>query len=136
MTLGSFCRHIDDQRERARQLTFLGAMLFSRGVSGARYARHCLPFNLSACSPLAVVVARVVSCLDAKTIGGRRFEAYGAHSNTYPEPYVTFACAIGMERREVDALVGKLRKTVAAWRAKIPTDSSTDSPTPTTTPQQ
>jgi hypothetical protein len=79
-----------------------------------------------------VAVARVVSCLDAKTIGGRRFEAYGAHSNAYPEPYVTFACAIGMERREVDALVAKLRKTLAEWRAKIPTASST----PTAVPQQ
>lgn len=37
MTLGSFCRDIPDDSERAKQLTFFGAMLFSRGVSGARY---------------------------------------------------------------------------------------------------
>lgn len=61
---------------------------------------------------------RVVSCLDFKTIGGVRFESYGAHNDAFPEPYVTFACAIGMERREVDALVIKLRKTFVEWRGK------------------
>lgn len=127
MTLGSFCRDVVDQRERARQLTFLGAMLFSRGVSGARYAppptRTLKPARVT---HLCVLTRfRVVSCLDTKSIGGRHFESYGAHRDAYPEPYVTFACAIGMERREVDALVVKLRKTLAEWRAKLPTPQDT-----------
>lgn len=36
MTLGTFCSDVTDLQEKSRQLTLLGAMLFSRGVSGAR----------------------------------------------------------------------------------------------------
>ncbi|OWY94982.1 O-phosphoseryl-tRNA(Sec) selenium transferase, partial [Phytophthora megakarya] len=96
MTLGTFCSDVIDNQEKARQLTLLGAMLFSRGVSGAR----------------------VVSCLDVKTIAGHELRSFGAHYDGFPVPYVTFACALGMQLDEVDLLVTKLRKTIHEWRAK------------------
>ncbi|KAG7393547.1 hypothetical protein PHYPSEUDO_007384 [Phytophthora pseudosyringae] len=93
---GTFCSRVTDQQEKSRQLTLLGAMLFSRGVSGAR----------------------VVSCLDRKTIAGHEFNSFGAHHDGFPVAYVTFACALGMHRGEVDLLVTKLRKTMHEWRTK------------------
>jgi hypothetical protein len=36
LTLATFCSDVTDRQEKSRQLTLLGAMLFSRGVSGAR----------------------------------------------------------------------------------------------------
>lgn len=59
-----------------------------------------------------------MSCLESKTIGGYVFESYGAHFNQFPVPYLTFACAIGMTKQEVDLLVKKLRKTIVEWKAK------------------
>ncbi|ETI56789.1 O-phosphoseryl-tRNA(Sec) selenium transferase [Phytophthora nicotianae P10297] len=97
LTLGSFCSEVMDKQERSRRLTLLGAMLFSRGVSGAR----------------------VVSCLDHKTIAGHEFPSFGAHYDGFPVAYVTFACALGMRHDEVDLLVTKLRKTIHEWRAKL-----------------
>ncbi|KAL4159729.1 hypothetical protein PRNP1_000302 [Phytophthora ramorum] len=96
LTLGTFCSNAKDLQEKSRQLTSLGAMLFSRGVSGAR----------------------VVSCLDSKTIAGHNFNSFGAHHDAFPVAYVTFACALGMQQNEVDLLVTKLRKTIHEWRAK------------------
>lgn len=61
---------------------------------------------------------RVVSCLDTKTIGGYAFQSYGAHYDHFPVPYLTVACAIGMTKHEIDALVKKLRKTIQEWKAK------------------
>ncbi|KAF1333507.1 O-phosphoseryl-trna selenium transferase, partial [Globisporangium splendens] len=95
MTLSTFST-ASDAKTKAKELTFFGAMLFSRGVSGTR----------------------VVSCLDSKTIGGYTFQSYGAHSDHFPAPYLTVACAIGMTKDEVDALVAKLRKTIHEWRTK------------------
>ncbi|KAL3668232.1 hypothetical protein V7S43_006329 [Phytophthora oleae] len=96
LTLGTLCSEVMDEKEKSQQLTFLGAMLFSRGVSGAR----------------------VVSCLDHKTIAGHEFNSFGAHHDGFPVAYVTFACALGMQRDEVDLLVTKVRKTIQEWRAK------------------
>ncbi|KAJ0400192.1 hypothetical protein ATCC90586_009328 [Pythium insidiosum] len=96
MTLSTFCGSEADAKARSKTLTFFGSMLFARGISGTR----------------------VVSCLDTKTIGGISFESYGAHHDHYPTPYLTFACAIGMTRDEVDQLIKKLRKTVQEWRKR------------------
>ncbi|KAE8886773.1 O-phosphoseryl-tRNA(Sec) selenium transferase [Phytophthora fragariae] len=108
MTLSTFCSNIMDLQEKSRQLTLLGAMLFSRGVSGAR----------------------VVSCLDHKTIAGHEFNAFGAHHEAFPVAYVTFACALGMQRGEVDLLVTKLRKTIHEWRTKQAKAEATASTSP------
>ncbi|RMX66917.1 hypothetical protein DD238_000952 [Peronospora effusa] len=106
LTLATFCSEVEDRQEKSRRLTLLGAMLFSRGVSGAR----------------------VVSCLDCKTIAGHDFISFGAHYDEFPVAYVTFACALGMKRSEVDLLVTKLRKIMHDWRAneKKTPDSSID----------
>lgn len=60
----------------------------------------------------------MVSCLDRKAIAGYEFNAFGAHHDGFPVAYVTFACALGMQRGEVDLLVTKLRKTIHEWRTK------------------
>ncbi|TYZ63309.1 hypothetical protein PybrP1_005941 [[Pythium] brassicae (nom. inval.)] len=96
MSLSSLSSGDADSATTARQLTFFGAMLFSRGVSGTR----------------------VVSCHGSKTIGAFTFEAYGAHSDAFRTPYLTVACAIGMTRAEVDVLAKKLRATLREWKAK------------------
>ncbi|RLN74641.1 hypothetical protein BBJ28_00020021 [Nothophytophthora sp. Chile5] len=121
LTLGTFCPEITDPKEKARQLTFLGAMLFSRGVSGARcvlcLALSCV-FRTHRDRLVLCGNASVVSCLDHKSIGGHAFAAFGAHHAAFPVAYVTFACALGMTRCEVDLLVSKLRKTISEWRNK------------------
>uniref|UniRef100_A0AAV1T9R2 O-phosphoseryl-tRNA(Sec) selenium transferase n=1 Tax=Peronospora matthiolae TaxID=2874970 RepID=A0AAV1T9R2_9STRA len=96
MTLATFCSEVEERQEKSRRLTLLGAMLFSRGVCGAR----------------------VVSCLDSKCIAGYEFDSFGAHHDKFPVAYVTFACALGMQKTEVDMLMTKLRKTIHDWRKK------------------
>ncbi|TMW57391.1 hypothetical protein Poli38472_003316 [Pythium oligandrum] len=107
MTLDSFCDASADAATRSKQLTFFGAMLFSRGISGTR----------------------VVSRLDAKTIGGIEFRSYGAHFDDYPSPYLTFACAIGMTKDEIDQLITKLQKTIREWRKKQSSRTTTSTST-------
>ena len=57
--------------------TYLGSMIFKRGVSGAR----------------------IVSQGASKTIGPFTFTGYGAHTDAYPEMYLTTACSIGLDKR-------------------------------------
>lgn len=125
MTLRSFCPETADAHAKAKMLTFFGAMLFSRGVSGTRYlncpsdAVHTLVLaHKWLTSLLLTTYNRVVSCFDSKAIGGYTFESYGAHFDHFPVAYLTFACAIGMTKEEIDQLVKKLRKTIAEWKAK------------------
>jgi O-phospho-L-seryl-tRNASec:L-selenocysteinyl-tRNA synthase len=61
---------------KEQHITYLGAMLFSRGVSGAR----------------------VITGLSNKTIEGYVFRGYGSSHDMYNCAYITFACAIGMEK--------------------------------------
>ncbi|RLN36734.1 hypothetical protein BBO99_00001769 [Phytophthora kernoviae] len=72
--------------------------------------------KVSAC--YTSLAMRVVSCLDNKTIAGHEFNAFGAHHSGFPVAYVTFACALGMQRSEVDQLVTRLRKTIYEWRER------------------
>lgn len=66
--------------------TELGGFLFKRRVMGAR------------------VVAN-----SKKEIGGLIFSNYGSHAEDYPElPYITVACAIGSEKRDIDVFLNKL----------------------------
>lgn len=68
--------------------TELGAYLFKRRVMGARVV-----FN------------------SKKEINGLTFSNYGSHAETYPElPYITVACAIGSEKRDIDVFVQKLEQ--------------------------
>lgn len=77
-------------------VTFLGSMLFSRGVTGARVVAPGKP-------------AQVV---------GITFNSYGAHCNDYPVPYVTMAAAIGMTVGDVDAFIGRLNQCMRELKAK------------------
>ena len=70
LTLEHFAEGENDQ-------TFLGSMLFTRCVSGTR----------------------VITGRDSKSIGPFEFQGYGAHTNEYPVPYLTAACAIGVTRQ-------------------------------------
>jgi O-phospho-L-seryl-tRNASec:L-selenocysteinyl-tRNA synthase len=100
MTLGTFgtqaagaAAAADADAARAA-VSYFGSMLFSRNVSGAR----------------------VVAPGALEKIGGTLFRGYGAHADAYPHAYITFACAIGMTRSEVDVLVERLEATVADFR--------------------
>jgi O-phospho-L-seryl-tRNASec:L-selenocysteinyl-tRNA synthase len=73
----------------------LGAKLFTKCVSGAR----------------------VVTGVDEKVIDKHRFKGYGAHTDSYPVPYLTVSCAIGMTRSDADLLLQRLEKTLAELKS-------------------
>jgi hypothetical protein len=79
----------------AARATYLGSMLFSRGVSGTR----------------------VVHPAATSTIDGRKFTGYGSQcEGGYPHAYITVAAAMGMTRDDVDVLMGRLDKTIGEFR--------------------
>ncbi|OQR96216.1 o-phosphoseryl-tRNA(Sec) selenium transferase-like [Achlya hypogyna] len=86
----SFCISVGRCCGASGDATFLGSMLFSRGVSGTR-----------------IVTGRA----EAK-IAGYAFRGFGAHADAYPGPYLSAACAIGMTKADVDLFVGRLDKTL------------------------
>ena len=53
---------------------------------------------------------RVVQPGNKKTIGPTTFLNWGSHSNAYPHTYFTAAAALGMEKKEVDEFVHRLKK--------------------------
>jgi O-phospho-L-seryl-tRNASec:L-selenocysteinyl-tRNA synthase len=71
-----------------RATTFLGSMLFTRNVSGAR----------------------AVHPKEMKVIDGYTFESYGASFTGYPHAYITAAGAMGMTRDDVDVYLHRLEK--------------------------
>ena len=79
-----------------RAITAFGAMLFARGVSGAR----------------------VVSCLASKTVADIEFSGYGASFTGYHSAYCALACAIGISSADIDALADRLDVTLADWTKK------------------
>jgi O-phospho-L-seryl-tRNASec:L-selenocysteinyl-tRNA synthase len=71
--------------------SYLGSLLFSRNVSGPRVLAPNTP---------------------SVKINGITFQRYGTHSNSYPHAYVTAACGIGMEEREVEVFAQRLEKCI------------------------
>ena len=71
--------------------TFLGAMLFQRGVSGCR------------------VVAKSAA---VNTIEGHGFTCWGSHTNRSPCSYFTAACAVGTTLQDVDSFLVRLEKVL------------------------
>ena len=67
---------------------FVGSMLFSRFVSGTR----------------------TVDCKTKKTISGIEFQAYGAHVDSYPVPYLCCSCTIGITKHDIDVFFERLKK--------------------------
>ncbi|KAF0692959.1 Aste57867_16005 [Aphanomyces stellatus] len=101
----SFCitlqKSVDQQPQppsgdatKTKSATFLGSMLFSRGVSGTR----------------------VVSTTDSKSIAGYPFPGFGAHTDAFPSPYLTAACAIGMTKPDIDLFVQRLHKALVEFQ--------------------
>ena len=71
-----------------KDITRFGAMLYTRGVSGARCVGHHT----------------------SKKVGPYEFANYGSHNDTYPHAYFTAAAAIGISREDVDSFMERLDK--------------------------
>lgn len=71
----------------AQSLSMLGAMLFKRGVSGTR----------------------VIAQGKTQSIAGHSFQGYGAHHDSYPHTYLTFAAALGTTKQDVDEFLRRLK---------------------------
>ncbi len=80
----------------AKDVSYFGAMLFQRCVSGTR----------------------VVPRNETKEIGGQIFHGYGSSVEEYPHAYMTAACAIGVSRAEVKEFFLRLDKTLKEFKAK------------------
>ena len=74
--------------------TYLGAMLFSRGVSGTR----------------------VVSPTEVRRIDRWTFTGYGAQCDAYPCAYITAAAAIGMTIADVGVYCDRLDATITEYK--------------------
>eukprot|EP01039_Chlorochromonas_danica_P003861 gene3861-4218_t len=92
----SFAYSLDTFSATNKPLSFLGAMLFQRNVSGCR------------------VVSGGLQGVTSK-ISGYSFKTWGAHQESYPHSYFTLACAIGMEEEEISVFIGRLEKTLAKF---------------------
>lgn len=79
----------------AKDISYFGAMLFQRCVSGTR----------------------VVPRHETKEIGGQVFQGYGSSVEGYPHAYMTAACAIGVSRAEVKEFLLRLDKTLKEFKA-------------------
>ncbi len=80
----------------SNQSSYLGSLLFSRCVSGTR----------------------VVSGRDTKSIAGITFQGWGAHTASYPVPYLTAAVAIGVSESELDTFLVRLNSALDEFRAQ------------------
>ncbi|XP_002410195.3 O-phosphoseryl-tRNA(Sec) selenium transferase [Ixodes scapularis] len=80
--------------EKVGDVTGVGAMLFTRFVSGAR----------------------VVSNQGSKRLGQVDFEGWGSHCGAYPTSYLTAASALGVSKSDVDVFVQRLDKVFAKER--------------------
>ena len=69
-------------------VTKFGAMMYTRGVSGAR----CVGYH------------------NKKSVGAYEFDNYGGHCDNYPHAYFTAAAAIGICREDVDVFIDRLEK--------------------------
>ena len=77
-------------------ISYFGAMLFNRCVSGTR----------------------VVPRAQMKVMSGEDFAGFGSSTDNYPYAYVTAACAIGVTRPEVDEFFRRLDKTMKECKKK------------------
>ncbi|KAL7568547.1 hypothetical protein ACA910_002659 [Epithemia clementina (nom. ined.)] len=83
-----------DDKAVAKSLSALGAMLFSRCVSGTR-----------------VVPRKVI-----QTMGGTQFHGFGSSHDNYPHAYLTAACAIGVQACELDEFIKRLDKILTEFK--------------------
>ena len=76
------------------QLTSLGAMLFTRFVSGTRV---------------------IPADGNSKTIGNYSFNNFGAHCNDNPRGYLTCAAGLGIKKVEIDTFMTRLETILAKF---------------------
>lgn len=86
----SSAQRADAPAARRKPVTFLGSMLFKRGVSGTR------------------VVARGKT----QTVAGHTFKGYGAHCDAYPCDYLTVAAALGTTDSDMDEFIARLKACI------------------------
>jgi O-phospho-L-seryl-tRNASec:L-selenocysteinyl-tRNA synthase len=79
-----------------KNISYFGAMLFNRCVSGTR----------------------VVPRGQLKVMSGQDFDGFGSSHHDYPNAYMTAACAIGVTRPEVDEFFTRLDKTMKEFKKK------------------
>ena len=82
----------------------LGAKLFSRGVTGARFLSH--PGK----------VKSFVSGQDGKTF---EIQNWGAQTNKYFDSYLTLAVSIGSQKEEIDSLIERLSNLLKEVLSKL-----------------
>ncbi len=93
----------EEEEGEARSFSYLGSMLFTRGVSGTR----------------VVVPSSSSSSRREKKVAGVGFVGWGSHCDSYPPgPYLTAACAVGGRKEEVEEFVRRLDKALGEWRRK------------------
>ncbi|WIA16718.1 hypothetical protein OEZ85_013372 [Tetradesmus obliquus] len=85
---GSSKKHVD--------VTFFGAMLWARNVSGTR----------------------VLTCGKQQDVAGITFADYGCHISGYPHPYMTAAAALGTTKADVDVFVVRLVRAYKELQVK------------------
>ncbi|XP_037954887.1 O-phosphoseryl-tRNA(Sec) selenium transferase [Teleopsis dalmanni] len=78
-------------------ITQIGSMLFTRGVSGVR----------------------VVTCIDIKDIDGYKFINWGTHSSVTNIPYLTVAATLGLTTNEIDLFFKKLEDCWSVYNNKF-----------------
>mmetsp|Transcript_23954 Transcript_23954/g.66967 ORF Transcript_23954/g.66967 Transcript_23954/m.66967 type:complete len:223 (-) Transcript_23954:378-1046(-) len=100
-TTGDGDDHKEGEKERlksaSKQVSALGAMLFSRCVSGTR----------------------VVPLGQHKVMGGHDFVGFGSSHHDFPHAYMTAACAIGLSTAEMNEFFQRLDKTMKEYKKKI-----------------
>jgi O-phospho-L-seryl-tRNASec:L-selenocysteinyl-tRNA synthase len=80
----------------SKEISQLGAMLFSRCVSGTR----------------------VIPRGSVKMMGGQEFCGFGSSVDNYPHAYMTAACAIGLSEGEVDEFFARLDKVFKEFKKR------------------
>jgi O-phospho-L-seryl-tRNASec:L-selenocysteinyl-tRNA synthase len=79
-----------------KTISYFGAMLFNRCVSGTR----------------------VVPRAQLKVMSGQKFAGFGSSTDSYPHAYMTAACAVGVTKGEVDEFFARLDKTMKEFKKK------------------
>lgn len=103
MTLDGLARPKEDSEEDhvytksvAKEISSLGAMLFSRCVSGTR----------------------VIPRGEVKKMGDHEFVGFGSSTASFSHAYMTAACAIGVSSQELDEFFLRLDKTLTEFESK------------------
>ena len=101
------------QKPKGKPSTYLGSMLFSRGVSGTR----------------------VIDSSEHRTIDKYKFLGYGSQckDGSYPHIYMTAAAAMGMTKDDVDVFVLRVEKTIKEFLKDNPIPISSESINSTST---